>query len=462
MKFESFKNARVVRSSWMEEGGRRLDCNPYMSGALEARDALKRLNAPKEKLKDVTTGIFHAGRESRLWVDSPEYGVPFLGSSDILNADLSTLPLISKKQVQRNPRFILGEKWTLITRSGTIGRMAYVRPDMAGLACSEHVLRVVPDESRIPPGYLYAFLSSKYGVPLVVSGTYGAIIQHIEPEHIADLPVPRFDTDFEARISGLIEMAAAQRVLASQKRHQAIQTFQSLIGWKTLNACRPYRKVSSTDVLRRMDAFYHSPKVAHGAAALSLGKSVRIGDVVDRVFEPNRGSRLKVDDADFGVPFLSSSAVFEVYPKGEYLISKSKTPHIDSLLITSSDVLIPRSGQLGGIIGRAVLPLQENIGNAASEHLVRVRCRNSQDTAYFWAVLASEPGYWAVVGTAYGSSIPSLDSGLIANIHITLLDESKRQIIATLARESTKAQSLGIQYEIEAVCLVENMIAEGA
>ena len=301
MKFESFKNARVVRSSWLEEGGRRLDCNPYMSGALEARDALRRLNAPKEKLKDVTTGIFHAGRESRLWVDSPEYGVPFLGSSDILNADLSTLPLISKKRVQRNPRFILGEKWTLITRSGTIGRMAYVRPDMASLACSEHVLRVVPDESRIPPGYLYAFLSSKYGVPLVVSGTYGAIIQHIEPEHIADLPVPRFDTDFEARISGLIEMAAAQRVLASQKRHQAIQTFQSLIGWKTLNACHPYRKVSSTDVLRRMDAFYHSPKVAHGAAALSLGKSVRIGDIVDRVFEPNRGSRLKVDDADFGV-----------------------------------------------------------------------------------------------------------------------------------------------------------------
>jgi type I restriction enzyme S subunit len=32
MKFGSFRNARVVRSSWLEEGGRRLDCNPYMSG----------------------------------------------------------------------------------------------------------------------------------------------------------------------------------------------------------------------------------------------------------------------------------------------------------------------------------------------------------------------------------------------------------------------------------------------
>jgi type I restriction enzyme S subunit len=52
-------------------------------------------------------------------------------------------------------------------------------------------MRVVPDAEKIPPGYLYAYLSSKFGVPLVVGGTYGAIIQHIEPEHIANLPVPR-------------------------------------------------------------------------------------------------------------------------------------------------------------------------------------------------------------------------------------------------------------------------------
>jgi len=85
------------------------------------------------------------------------------------------------------------------------------RPDMAGLACSEDVLRVVPDVSCIPPGYLYAFLSSRFGVSLVVSGTYGAIIQHIEPEHISGLPVPRFANDFERRISSLIEEAALQR-----------------------------------------------------------------------------------------------------------------------------------------------------------------------------------------------------------------------------------------------------------
>src|SRR5690606_3867167 len=133
-------------------------------------------------LDDGQEGIFHAGRESRWWVNSPAYGVPYLSSSSVLRADLSGLPFIHRSQVDANPRFTIREGWTLITRSGTIGRMVYARPDMDGLACSEHVMRVAPNPKRVAPGYVYAFLASKFGVPLVVSGTYGSIIQSIEPQ----------------------------------------------------------------------------------------------------------------------------------------------------------------------------------------------------------------------------------------------------------------------------------------
>ena len=92
--------------------------------------------------------------------------------------------------MRAEPGLVIDEGWTLITRSGTIGRMAYARPEMRGMAGSEHFIRVVPDVNAIRPGYLFAYLSSRFGLPLVVGGTYGAIIQHIEPQHIADLPVP--------------------------------------------------------------------------------------------------------------------------------------------------------------------------------------------------------------------------------------------------------------------------------
>jgi type I restriction enzyme S subunit len=461
MNFESFRNARIIRSAWLERDGRRLDCNPYMSGALEASDALDRLSVPKVQLKAVTSRIFHAGREARVWVQSEEFGIPFLGSSDIQSADFTSLPFMSKKQVRHHPAFTLGAKWTLITRSGTIGRMAFVRSDMDGMACSEHVLRVVPNESIISPGFLYAFLSSKYGVPLVVSGTYGAIIQHIEPEHIAKLYLPRFGQAFEEHVSKLVETAAAHRTMASQKRAAAIQEITRLLNWTGLKHLKSCRTVSSTAMQSRMDAFYHSVPVAKGNKCLASMSGQRLGELVERVFEPNRGPRLKVEDADFGIPFLSSSAVFDVHPKGEYLISKSRTADVTSLLVTSRDVLIPRSGQVGGIIGRAVLPLAENVGNAASEHLVRIRCHSEDDAAYLWAVFATEPGYWAVVGTAYGTSIPSLDSTLIADLFVPWLRAKDRKHIALLAREAVKAQGLGNQYETEAVRMVEERISEG-
>lgn len=458
MTFTSFKNARIVRSGWLDEGGRRLDCNPYMSGALEARDTLKRLPVT-EKLSAVTARIFHAGREARLWVSDADHGVLFMGSSDIRVADFSALPLIAKRQVERNPLFTLGSGWTLITRSGTIGRMAYARPDMAGMACSEHVLRVVPDVARIPSGYLYAFLSSRYGVPLVVSGTYGAIIQHIEPEHIAELPVPRFRPVFEQEVAQLIDAAAAERVAASKHRRAALELFQAKIGWRRHADSIALAPMASA-LLGRMDAFHYSPRVETGRASLAVHFGVRLGDQVERVFEPNRGSRLKVTDPAFGVPFLSSSSVFELNPSAEYLVSRSLTPHLEGLLVSDCDVLIPRSGQLGGIIGRAVLPLPMNIGQAGSEHLVRVRCHSPQDAAYLWAVLASEPGYWALVGTAFGSSIPSLDSSLISDLTIPWLSDLDRQEIGALAEKAVVAQNKGNELEATAVALLEEKIGK--
>jgi len=456
MTFTSFKNARIVRSGWLDEGGRRLDCNPYMSGALEARDTLKRLPVT-EKLSAVTVRIFHAGREARLWVSDADHGVLFMGSSDIRVADFSALPLIAKRQVERNPLFTLGSGWTLITRSGTIGRMAYARPDMAGMACSEHVLRVVPDVGRIPSGYLYAFLSSRYGVPLVVSGTYGAIIQHIEPEHIAELPVPRFGPVFEQEVAQLIDAAAAERVAASKHRRAALELFQAKIGWSR-DSDSIARAPMASALHGRMDAFHYSPRVETGRASLAAHFGIRLGDQVERVFEPNRGSRLKVTDPAFGVPFLSSSSVFELNPSAEYLVSRSLTPHLEGLLVSDCDVLIPRSGQLGGIIGRAVLPLPMNVGQAGSEHLVRVRCHSPQDAAYLWAVLASEPGYWALVGTAFGSSIPSLDSSLISDLTIPWLSDLDRQEIGALAEKAVVAQNKGNELEATAVALLEEKI----
>jgi type I restriction enzyme S subunit len=265
MKIVNLKNP--VMASWLREQGFRLDAPPFLSGALEARKLLERLSVKKEPLVSLTQeelGIFHAGRIKRHWVTEPEYGILFLSSTDILQADLSHLSLISKRVVAENPQLTIRKDWSLITRSGSIGRMAYARPDMDGMACSEDVLRVVPNPDRVLPGYLYAFLSSKFGVPLVVGGTYGAIIQHIEPHHIANLPVPRLGEKIETRAHTLVQKAAEERTRASELRVESQHLLLEKLKVPHPKPVRSYKKpftsgCSAQDFRRRGDAFYYSP-----------------------------------------------------------------------------------------------------------------------------------------------------------------------------------------------------------
>ena len=287
----AFKNARVVRSSWLQEGGRRLDCNPYMSGALEARDALRALAATKQPLRSLTAGfaggIFNGPMFSRQWVTDPRFGVPFLSNSDMMNADLSTVPLLRKSYAESRAlrHLSLTRGTTLITCSGTIGRMAYVRNDMSGMWSSQHIMKVVPDPEKIEPGYLYAFLSSKYGVPLVVSGTYGAIIQHIEPEHIADLPIPRLPIATEKAVAQLVDAAADART-------EAVGLFKAAEGrlYQSLHLSPPTSSdqfhhpdvavISSAKLLDRCDAFFFSERNEEARAAFDgAGENRPLGSI---------------------------------------------------------------------------------------------------------------------------------------------------------------------------------------
>src|SRR5260370_3312882 len=206
-----------VRSGWLADQGFRLAAAPYLSGAYEARKFLERLPVPTEPLHELTAGhdggIYNGPQFRRSYVNSREYGVPFLSSTDIMVADFTNLPLLRKDDAYSSKLAYLEVKpcMTLISCSGTVGRTCYARPDTAGCWSSQDVLKIVADEDKITPGYVYAFLISKYGIPMVTALASRSMIQHLAPEHIADLPVPRFGDRVEGEIHTLIQRAADLR-----------------------------------------------------------------------------------------------------------------------------------------------------------------------------------------------------------------------------------------------------------
>ncbi|WP_395737069.1 N-6 DNA methylase [Prosthecobacter sp.] len=77
----------------------------------------------------------------------------------------------------------------LITRSGTIGRVAYVTNRLVGAVVSDDMIRVrIKDEGM--RFYVYAYLQSTAGYNQMLKNEYGSVQQHLEAKHIASIIVP--------------------------------------------------------------------------------------------------------------------------------------------------------------------------------------------------------------------------------------------------------------------------------
>lgn len=458
---------KVVPSGWLKRDGRRLDCGPYMSGALEAKVLLERLKARKDPLHAVTrdglSGIFHAGRIKRLWVDSPNYGRRFLSSTDILQSDLSNLSYISNVALAENPRLPISPGWTLITRSGTIGRMAYARSDMDGYACSEDVLRVVPDPEKIRPGYLYAYLSSKFGVPIVVSGTYGAIIKHIEAEHIAELPVPRFSHKFETEIDVLIEGAAALRVKANAHLRDVANRFDGLIDGLPLSKRQTPRMstVMASSLQQRLDAQFHDPLVRQVRDRLQDSEYTTIEEWCNHVFLPGIFKRIHVEDVTYGAPYYTGATLFWLEPQPKGVLSR-KTSLFQEVSLEEGTVLVQAFGQDGGLTGRAVW-VGRNLAGATTTHmLVRLRAKTDEDTAYLFGFLQSDAAYRQIASLTYGGSIPHFDEAGISTVVLPLFGAEERREIADTVITAVTARDEALDSERRARALIEAAIQEAA
>jgi type I restriction enzyme S subunit len=457
---------KTIRSSWLERDGRRLDCGPYTSGALESRIKLESLPGVKTPLRSLTCGpdggIYNGPHFSRTWVEA-DYGVPFLGSAAFLMADLGNLPYLRRRDAMSSKLSHLRVKpgMTLISCSGTIGRMAYARPDMDGMWTSQHVMKVVPDSRRVPPGYVYAFLSGKFGVPLVTSGTYGSIIQSIDPEHIADLPVPRLGPKIEGSAHSDVESAANKRSRAVDLLREAAAEAGALLGKAASRSNARWNSVSSNRMQSRCDGYYYSEEcqvARHAFDTAVVDKHVELGEVA-AVFIPGIFKRRYADNPAYGRPYITGGDVFQLNPASEqFLMTRIVEDY--GLAVRAGTILIQEAGQLGGLIGRSVFVGRNLDGFAVSNNMVRVTARERGDAGYLYALLSRPEGVTLIAREAAGSSIPHMDVGRLRSLRIPWPDGDVRRKIGSLVEEAVTLRDEACEDEARARSLVERAVEE--
>lgn len=453
-----------VPSSWLSHNGRRMDSQPYLSGATEAAVLIRKLPGNSRTLESVTKRIFHTGRVARNFVSDPKFGIPFLGTVDIRLADLSMLPLMSKRQLTDNPDLLIHDGWTLITRSGTIGRMAHVRPELAKMAGSEDLLRVEPNDREILSGYLFSFLSSRFGLPMVIGMTYGAIIQHIEPHHISDLPIPSLG-EIEIQSNNLCIEASILRTQASEKLHLASDHINNVFDFPTKisNKARNFSTttVSSSAVVSRLDATYHDAVAQESDKLIARIKSKDKLNLLVEINETNRMKEIFVDP-EFGVPFLTSSDIFLLRYEPTRYISKRHFPETVDWKVREGNILLARSGQVGGIIGHGAWADYRFNDSLVSAHVLRISARNNEILpGFLYAYLClCDVGYRQIVRNAAGSSVPFLDANDIRKLWIPRTDDSTEKLINDLVVEAGNLRAKAQEKEDEARHLVEKTIEE--
>lgn len=461
-----------VPSSWLDHNGRRLDCGPYMSGAIEARELLSKLKTmPLHKLTaGHDGGIYNGPQFVRNYVTDPEFGVPFLTTSSMLHSDLSTLPLLRKADAHSSKlRYLeIKEGMTLITCSGSIGRMAYSRKSMEGAWSNQDIMKVVANPDAILPGYLHAYLASRFGVPLIVSGTYGAVIQHIEPHHIADLPVPRLK-EIEKQVHDLIQQAADE---LSESSSLMVSATNSLFTNAGLNESHNHEYLNdekrqgwseSSFNAFSLRALNYDPRAKELWQAVSSIKHDRLGDLVDRSnFEGHIVFKRIDADPEHGVMLVGQRDAFHLRPEGRW-ISKKSIQGL-GLQVPAGTTVIPCHGTLGEseLYCRAALVTPRTSEYAYSGDFYRcIPKEGAVASGYLFAFLRSRFAFRMIRSMSTGSKQQYQHPVLMANMPIPRLDDEKEEKIASMVDRAGYLRDHALELEDQAVALVERAIEEG-
>lgn len=421
-----------VKSDWFADQGLRLDASPYVAGSMKTKKLLEQLPRT-EPLASLTTGykggIFSGPMFRRVFITDPEHSVPFLGTKDMMAADFTGLPRLRKSDAESAALSYLQLKpgMTLISRSGfNAGRRAYVRPDMGDCWASEDIVKVEPDPEKIKSGYLYAFLLSKFGESLVRGSVYGSAVKHIEPHHIAGLPVPRLGAEVEGQIHDLVEKCARLRAEFQSSSVSATEDFFKSVGQSELT--NVHWNQGERDLGFGVEGVGAASLRAsnYGRRARSIMDAFRekshrkLGEICEsgQLKRGLRAVRVETGPGN-GVQFLGQRHAFWARPEERWL----KYPGDPGIFAQDETIMVTAQGLISesGLFGKSIFVTGSWLKYAYTEHFLRVASGQEDISgAYLFAFFRSEIAFRLMRSMLAGTGPQSIHPHFLKELPVPL------------------------------------------
>ena len=439
--------------------GCRLDAPVHLSEGVSAKRLMKSCPYKSLTIGDISERVWHAGRWRRVYVNNPKNGIILLGSSAILKSDLSKEKMISIKYTEDKEDKALKKGWTLISCSGTIGNCAFANAQHAEKLASQHVIRVSPN-NILREGIIYAFLASKYGYSMLTQGTFGSVIQHIEPENVEAIPIPQFPESFQKEVDDLTQESARLREEATDALEKAKETLSSFIAIPHKSNKYKTEVVTSktiwTSLQHRLD-----PPALMNDGVVTMNKVISeftyktIGTINAKVHRPGIFKRSYVEN---GIPYIKGSEIFLTNPfrRCEQL-SKTRTPFIDEMALSEGQILITCAGSVGNI--KMITKEYEDKKAIGSQDIIRLVSEDSLFTSeYLFTYLQLPFVFDYIQSMKYGSVIERIEPFHVESIPVIEPTQELSDEISCLIKQYMSKTYRAFNCEEQAISMVEQEI----
>lgn len=458
-------------SNDLSKGGSRVDASFHLSTGSIVRKVLESCPYEIENLSYCSTKIFSGNIFRRTYVESEFNGFRYLTASDMMKGNANTGKFISKKFTTQKDKLEIKKEWILVSCSGTLGNIIFTNETYDGVIATHDLIRVIPDVKRVKSGYLFAYLKSSFGKGLLTEGSYGGVVKHIEPHHIAGLPVPIISSIRQEEIHSLVieaknEDEKSTDLLNSVNRCIEDNLIQDFDEYRELKSSREAstgnRFVVSLASLntKTLRARNYGERKSRIISILTRKKWDRLGDVLER--PPFYGSRYKriASSGKNGIELFSQGDLFNRKPCGR-LISKKSIKNLDHEMVKSGTILVPAQGTLGEneIFGRAKFTWGYLENKLIAGHVMRFVADQSKiPPGYLFAVLSSQLWFRIFRSTVYGTNLLGFITDLLVDYPIPRLTSSLELEIDSKVKEAYECSTQSIKLENEAINLIEKEI----
>ena len=333
--------------------------------------------------------------------------MPYIRPYDVFDYLPVAADLLSARANPRIDELRLTRGMVVLPRSGrNLGPAVAVDTYLAKFVLSDDAIRITPNDPQNLP-YLLAWIDSAPGQALIRSNITGSVVDHIDPGHIASLPVPLIQGQTADSVRALMAASIRTReqsrlTLANLKTELAdslppLPRHRFASGWS--------RSLGSLS--ERLDAAAYNPAAEQAADILRRAGGVTLGSVAEIAKPMSRYKAYHVDPG-YGHPFLAGGQIGQATVIAPKYMADRVFQDPDKYKLQSQEVIFPGDGRANEGLGLPIIVTPDRHGWLASEHVMRLKPRPGVHSGWLYLALTLPHVQQQIQAVARGSVVDTL------------------------------------------------------